>query len=152
MSCPLTAALSEDRGEALAKDLLIARREAAERIDDKGLLERDGDKLDGGGLDEAGGLPVLHEDFREGASAAHLAGDGHEDHIAPLGSRAKILPLSVREAAESEPSFLAAVISKGTTRIFGGAHSNARTHARAFTTSAGSYTRKKLRIAFVSLQ
>jgi hypothetical protein len=39
-------------------------------------------RLDGGGLEQPAGLPVLYDDFAERTAAAHLAGDGHQDYIA----------------------------------------------------------------------
>ena len=55
--------LSEGVGDSLAEGGLVAGAERAELTDDERLLEGGEDWLDGGGLDEAGGLPLAEPDL-----------------------------------------------------------------------------------------
>lgn len=56
-------ALPEERGDRLAQALLIARRESAERLDHERLLKRREHGLDGRGLEQLRGLPVLNDEL-----------------------------------------------------------------------------------------
>ncbi len=59
--------------------------------DDEVLLQRDEDRLDGGGLEQPGRLPVAKPNFAECRAGAELAGDRHQHDIrlgAVLGERA----------------------------------------------------------------
>lgn len=75
--------LSEQRLDALAQALLIGGAEAAEGFAHQGLLEGGEHGLDGRGLEQPRTLPVLDDDLAELPAPAYLAGDRHEDQIAP---------------------------------------------------------------------
>jgi hypothetical protein len=74
--------LSKERHDRLTQALLIFGGEPAELLDDERLLEGGEHGLDRGGPDELCGLPVHDDELAEGAGAAQLAGDGHQDQIA----------------------------------------------------------------------
>jgi hypothetical protein len=65
--------------------LALQSGEAAEGFSHQALLEGGEDGLDDEGLEEPRGLPVPQGTLAEGRWRAHLAGDGHEDQIGPLG-------------------------------------------------------------------
>ena len=55
-----------------------------EGITHQALVDGSDDRLDGGDLQEFSGLQVIHDHLAERGWRAHLAGNGHQDHIGPI--------------------------------------------------------------------
>ena len=60
---------------------LIGGGEGAELADDEGLFECCENRLNGGGFEQPGRLPVLEPNFAEGWAGAELADDRHQHDI-----------------------------------------------------------------------
>lgn len=75
--------LAEENLDRVAQTLLVAWGEAPQGFADEGAIEGGEHRLDGRGLEQTRALPVLHDDLAEVPTAADLAGDGHQDQIAP---------------------------------------------------------------------
>lgn len=82
---PLARELSEGLGDSVAEGGLVAGAECAEVAENERLLEGGEDRLDGGGLDEAGGLPLAEPDLSWSRTRAELAGDRHHHHFGSGG-------------------------------------------------------------------
>ena len=59
---------ADDLADGEAQGVLVFGREGAEPSDDEALFEGGEDGLDGGGLEQAGGLPVAQPDLNRGDS------------------------------------------------------------------------------------
>ncbi len=73
--------LTDNLTDGIFESGLVGGGEGAELADDEVLLQRGEDRLDGGGFEQAGRLPVPQPDFAEGGAGAELAGDGHQHDI-----------------------------------------------------------------------
>ncbi len=83
--------LPQNLADGIFESGLVGGGEGAELADDEGLFQRGEDRLDGGGFEQPGRLPVPQPDFAECWAGAELAGDRHQHDIrlgAVVGERA----------------------------------------------------------------
>ncbi len=70
--------LTDNLTDGIFESGLIGCGEGAELADDEVLLQRGENRLDGGGFQQPGRLPVPQPDLAQCRAGAELAGDGHQ--------------------------------------------------------------------------